>query len=244
MSVLNICTDTPIIYYDESLRMHIKLSAAWEVESGTEQEYEKSTIKFFVLNTLTDILREYQRTVPFEELSGKYDEISSVVSDKLTEKMGFPCSARLTELKPDEDSAEILRLHAEKKRLSDPAVMAAELEKAMQKARETSERTGIPIPENPYRSDRAPSYNAASDPFTSSCVPPFNGNKELMEKITGGMLSDDRSYKPNEPRNIGLMGMTPPDNNMSAYRPKFCMHCGSKLPPTGNFCGNCGKSIM
>jgi hypothetical protein len=199
MTVMNIHSDTPIIYYDESLKAHLTLIAELEVEADVNEEYQKSTVQMYALNVLTDMLREYQRTVPFEGLSGKYGEISSAISEKLTAKMQFQCTARLIGLKPDEKSAGFLKTAAEMKRLNS---------------------------------------------FTSDCVPPFNGNKELMEKITGGMLSDDRSYKPNEPRNMGLTGMTPPGNNMSAYRPKFCRDCGTPLSPTAKFCGNCGRSVM
>ncbi|QOV87853.1 VWA domain-containing protein [Humisphaera borealis] len=38
---------------------------------------------------------------------------------------------------------------------------------------------------------------------------------------------------------------TPPFNPATppANRPKFCVHCGNKLGPTGNFCTSCGKKI-
>ncbi len=261
MSIMTFKSDTPIIYYDESIKLHLTLTASWEVESEAKNEYETSTIKLFVLSTLTDMLREYQRSVPFRDLSLKYDEISFMISEKLTAKMQFPCQARLTALTPDDRSAQMMKLIAEKERLSDPAVMAAEYEKAMRKAQETAEKNGLniqdivnqPMPDLPQMPDsitdpleRAKAMSEYMDKLKQTAVSPASPEPKAMTQeeqrkaIIGGMLSDDRSYKPNAPAQAGSMGA----NTMAQYRPKFCKHCGTKLPPTGNFCGNCGKSIL
>lgn len=262
MSVMNFNSDTPIIYYDESLKLHLTLNAAWEVESEVKDEYQNNTIKLFVSSMLCDMLREYQRSVPFKELSRKYDEISFTVSEKLTEKMQFPCRARLTALTPDDRSAEILKLTAEKERLSDPAVMAAEIEKAMQKARETAEKNGMnlddimnqPLPEMPELPDdpleRAKALTEHYEKLKQTANTPARPDPKTMspeeqrKAIIGGMASDDRSYNPNAPKPAAFMGMGAAGNTTAQYRPKFCTSCGFRLPPTGNFCGNCGKSVM
>ena len=277
MTELNFHTDTPFPYFDPELNTNIYLLADWTVLADTEKEIDKSTIPFYTATMMNNVLPEYSGKLPYKELPGRYDEINAAVSAKLTEKMSLRCDVKLRSFKPDERSAKFIEQLELTNKMKDPAYAAAELERAMQKARETAEKNGIdlsspenmkmpdlpPLPETDDPLARAQAIAAQAEKIRKMAAEPAAptakeqqreqrsrefqamSDAEKAKIITGSMISDDRSFK-GDCVPMGL-GMTQPGGmsaDMMQNRPKFCKHCGAALKYAGNFCGNCGKSIL
>ena len=84
MTELSFSTGKPVPYFDRSLGAGIMLTAEFTFRADTDDGYFKDTVPLYAAMALNDIFSEYSRTVPYSELSGRYDEISAAVSEKLT----------------------------------------------------------------------------------------------------------------------------------------------------------------
>ena len=226
MTEMKFTADKPIMYFDNSMKTSIYLLAEWEVlaEAGETDELTKSTVPMYAEMALNDVLYEYSRTVPYSALAEKYDEISTVVSEKMTEKLRLPCTAKLISLKPDERSAKMMEQLALMEKMKDPAYAAEQMERAMQQARETAEKNGIDL--SALQNMPMPDMPAVSETDdTLARAQAMAAHYEQLKKAAAAA-----------PVYAAAAQQTAP-------RPVFCGSCGGKLPESGNFCPNCGAKI-
>lgn len=223
MTELKFRTEKPAAYFDRSKNMTIMLNAEFVLRADTDDGHCGSMMPLYASAALTDVLGEYERTVPYSELSGRYAEISRIVSEKLTEKINVPCTAELVSLEPDEFSAKMIKQLELAEKMKDPAFAAAELERAMQQARETAEKNGIDL--SALQNMPMPDMPAASETDdTLARAQAMAAHYEQLKKAAAAPVYAAAAQQ-------------------TAPRPVFCGSCGGKLPESGNFCPNCGAKI-
>ena len=142
--------------------------------------------------------------------------------------MNCPCKASLTALTPDERSAKFLENAALMEKMKDPAFAAAEMERALQKARETAEKNGISMPDiQNMKMPDLPPLPDTDDPIARANAI-MERQKMLDQMAKNGIFAPAAQVAPVAP---------------AAARPKFCTNCGKPLPAAGNFCPDCGNKI-
>ncbi len=230
MITINFHTDKPLPFLDKELGTHIGLLAGWTVEADTDDDHYRNTLPLHTEAAMNYVIFGYENKCGFNELSQELDEISAAVSEKLTAQSGFRCTAKLTELRPDERSAQFMKQRELAQKMSDPAYAAAELEKAMKKAQETAAKNGM---------SQQDIENLKNMPLPD--LPPIPDDLDPIARAQA--ISARMEQMKQMAMNTSFAAAPAAQNAQSAPRPKFCAYCGSALPASGSFCPNCGAKI-
>ena len=109
-------------------------------------------------------------------------------------------------------------------KMKDPAYAAAELERAMQQARETAEKNGIDL--------------SALQNMPMPDMPAVSETDDTLARAQAMAAHYDQLKKAAAAAPVYAAAA-----QQTAPRPVFCGSCGGKLPESCNFCPNCGAKI-
>ncbi len=200
----------------------IMLRARGTISADTDDPKLNKIISAEALKQLNRYLTDHSGKLNYAMLTKLYPEPEKFLSSELTDKMGFTCTAKIEEISPTEDSKKVVT----------------------QKLNEILQSTTICIDEN-YKGDCVP---PAGIKFGSAL--PVGMDDALRSKETAEEADRRKSGFPDyDAMWDKIRESIPPipqpvHGIMADSRPKFCRKCGSPLPQTGNFCGECGQPIM
>ena len=215
---VNFGTSSPVPFrFSDYSGTSLMLTAFGTISAETDDETLSDRLRDIALHSLSRNLRKYEETVTLDELLSVSSQLGSDISRDVSDKSGVNCTVTIEGITPDERSKSIIADMDRMKKFSDPAYAAAEMERAMKQAKETAERSGIPMPDpqNINIPDMPTLPDADTDPVARAMA-----ITEHLEKLK-------------------QMSLSAP----AASRPKFCGNCGSALPESGRFCPNCGKPV-
>ncbi len=206
-------------------RLMVNIEAGGIIDIRTDDPGEAQLIKDEAVMSIKDHIMSYSGTAALDELADTGAKIEAEVSEEIKARSGKECIVVFEYFLPDENSQEMIDNVEKMQRMSDPAVAAAELEKALKKAQETAAKNGISMQDIQNMSmPDLPPLPDGSDPLALANAL-LERNKTLRQMAVSAPAAGC------EPK---------PENVQPSPRPKFCANCGSRLPESGNFCPNCG----
>ncbi|MBR5975724.1 MAG: zinc ribbon domain-containing protein [Clostridiales bacterium] len=187
------------------------------------------------------------RDVPVLDLGSKADEIAQKAAEALRDSGDNVLEITIGSITMD--GKEKMKLDSKSKQMelaSDPAKMAAQMQAAMEAARQQQlanwKAQGLtPLQGAAIEAEKAkkmfgPKYPDGSEVNAVNFLKNTGYPKELWEGADAGAASAaPQASAPAAPAQAAAPQM--------AARPKFCMNCGKPLPPTGAFCQECGTRI-